>query len=98
MKPCTRIEIVIESPLVETMIDALHEAGSPGYTLVPDIRGEGDRGIRRADELTGDSSNSLFVIACDDDAIIEAILERVRPLLTRSGGICLVSGANWLRH
>jgi len=98
MKNCKRIEIVIETPMVQKLTDTLNQIGSPGYTLIPDVRGSGDRGVRRADELSGDSSNCLIVIACDNPTIIEKILEAVRPLLSRSGGICLVSEALWLRH
>jgi len=98
MKPCKRIEIVIETPLAARLTELLRQAGAPGYTLIPDVRGAGDRGERRADELSGESSNCLIVIACDNPAMIDTILDIVRPLLSRSGGICLVSDAQWLRH
>ncbi|MCB1690212.1 MAG: hypothetical protein KDI33_17070 [Halioglobus sp.] len=98
MKPCKRIEIVIETPMVPSLIRVLEELNVPGYTLVPDVRGAGDRGVRRADEFSGESSNSLLLIACDDQATIERLLEGVRPLIRRSGGICLLSDAQWLRH
>lgn len=98
MKSCKRIEIVIETPQAQKLADRLRELGAPGFTLIPEVRGAGDRGQRRADELSGDSSNSLIVIACDNQETVDAILEAVRPLLSRSGGICLVSDALWLRH
>lgn len=98
MKPCKRIEIVIETPMAQRLTQLLREAGAPGFTLIPEVRGTGDRGERRADELAGDSSNCLILIACDNQVAVDAILEAVRPLLTRSGGICLVSDAQWLRH
>ena len=98
MKPCKRIEIVIETPLVPSLVALLKELDVPGYTLIPDIRGSGDRGIRRADDLSGESSNSVVLIACDDPTIVESLLESVRPLIKRSGGICLLSDAHWLRH
>ena len=98
MKTCKRIEIVIESALAGKLTTLLKELGAPGYTLIPEVRGAGDRGVRRADELTGDSSNCLIVIACDDPKTIDKILQAVRPILSRSGGICLVSDAQCLRH
>ncbi len=98
MKPCKRIEIVIESAMAPKLTELLRSINAPGYTLIPDVRGAGDRGERRADELTGDSSNCLVIIACDQPDMVEEILESVRPLLSRSGGICLLSDANWLRH
>ncbi|MFT7263550.1 MAG: nitrogen regulatory protein PII, partial [Halioglobus sp.] len=96
MKPCKRMEIVIETPQAKRLSALLTQVGAGGYTLIPDVRGAGNRGERRADALAGDSSNCLFVIACEDQEIVDAIVEAVRPLLTRSGGICLVSDAQWL--
>lgn len=98
MKPCKRIEIVIEAPLAQRLAERLRQLGAPGFTLIPEIRGAGDRGERRADELSGDSSNCLILIACDDPATVERIVDAVRPLLSGSGGVCLVSDAMWVRH
>lgn len=80
------------------LMEILREVGVPGYTAIYDASGDGDRGIRRADELAGDSSNALFIIACEDDDLVMRIAEAVRPLLSRSGGLCLVSDAMSLIH
>ncbi|MEJ2384017.1 MAG: hypothetical protein P8Y54_06415 [Xanthomonadales bacterium] len=98
MKHSKRIEIVIEQPLADRMIATLKKLNAPGYTLVRNVGGWGDRGTRRADELAGDTSNCLFLIACDDPEIVQRITAGVQPLLTRSGGICLVSDCLWLQH
>lgn len=98
MNPCKRIEIVIENSMVPALTALLKQLGLDGYTLIPDVRGCGDRGMRRADELSGESSNCLILIACDDEALVASLLESVRPLLSRAGGICLLSDAHWLRH
>ena len=98
MKPCKRIEIVIEEPMAPTLVRLLDSLHTSGYIILPNAAGDGDRGIRRADELAGDSSNTVFIIACDDDELLHNIVEGVRPLLSRSGGICLVSDAMFLKH
>ncbi len=97
MKPCKRIEIVIEERLVEKMARQLQQLGAPGYTLLSRVSGMGDRGPRRADEPTGTATNAVFIIACDP-AIVQDLVNGIRPLLTQFGGICLVSDAEWLRH
>ena len=74
------------------------ELEAPGYTVIYHAGGLGDRGWRRADEPTGTSTNCVFVIACDDERIVDRIVEGVRTILSRSGGICLVSDAMWVRH
>jgi nitrogen regulatory protein PII len=98
MKPCKRIEIVIEEALTRRLAQLLETLGAPGFTLIPRASGQGDRGIRRGDDPTGTMTNAVFIIAVDDEALVERIIEGVRPLLARSGGICLVSDAAWLRH
>ncbi|MCC6130940.1 MAG: transcriptional regulator, partial [Acidobacteria bacterium] len=37
------------------------------------------------------------VVACDE-AELAPLLESLRPLLSRYGGMCLVSDALWVRH
>lgn len=76
MKPCKRIEIVIEESLASRMTKCLESFGAPGVTMIPRASGGGDRGLRRADEPT-----------------VQRIVEGIRPLLSRFGGICLVSEA-----
>jgi nitrogen regulatory protein PII len=98
MKPCKRIEIVLEKSLASRMAERLIEAGAPGFTKIDRASGHGDRGERRADEPTGTSTNSMFIIACDDDEVVNRIVEAIRPVLSRSGGICLVSDALWVKH
>ncbi len=98
MKPCKRIEIVVEQALRRRLEQTLIELNVSGYTLLSRASGRGDRGARRADEPTGVSSNCVFIVACETEPETSAIVEAVRPLLRRSGGICLVSDAAWVRH
>ena len=96
MKHCKRIEIVIERPLAQRTAAKLDELGAPGYTLIERASGRGDRGRRRGDDPT--DTNCVFIVACEDDALVERIVEGVRPVLRKSGGICLVSDAMWVIH
>lgn len=98
MKPCLRVEIVIEEMLAGRVTELLQALDGQGFTVVRGAGGAGNRGPRRADELAGDTSNALFVVACENEARMQAVVAAVRPLLTRYGGVCLVSEARWLRH
>ena len=98
MKPCKRIEIVIEQSLARRLAERLDELGVPAYTAIPRARGRGDRGPRRGDDPTGTDTNCVFIIACQDEALVAQIVEGVRPLLSRAGGVCLVSDAHWVLH
>lgn len=98
MKACKRLEIVIEKPLAKKVAAALIEAGAPGFTQIDQASGMGDRGRRHADDPTGSSTNCVFIIACETEHEVEKLVESIRPILTRTGGICLVSDAFWVRH
>lgn len=98
MKPCQRIEIVIEEPLHRRMAHLLKDLGAPGYTLIPRASGLGDRGLRLADDPTGSQTNAVFIIACNDPDVVKRIIDGIRPMLSESGGMCIVSDAQWVRH
>ena len=98
MRPCKRLEIVIERSQASLVEQLLKEAGASGYTVIQNAGGGGDRGYRRADDVTDADENCVFVVAVERDAIVEEIIEGVRPMLQRFGGVCLVSDANWVIH
>ena len=98
MKPCKRLEIVIEKHMARKVIAALNDAGAPGYTMIDQASGSGDRGSRYADDPTGTSTNCLIILAVETEQEATDLVDCIRPLLSRSGGICLVSDAIWVRH
>ncbi|MCX7938246.1 MAG: hypothetical protein N2545_02245 [Thermoflexales bacterium] len=68
-----------------------------GYTIIRDVIGKGERGIRRGDELSGVFKNSYLLTTCEPEQL-PAIVEAVRPILKQRGGVCLVSDAMWVKH
>lgn len=98
MNPCKRIEIVIEQPMVQKLKKQLDDIGVSGYTIIPGASGRGDRGVRHRDDPTGTFTNCVFIIACEDADEATQVIDGVRPLLSRSGGICLVTDAHWVKH
>lgn len=95
MKPVKRIEIVIEEIELENVIDELDRIGVVGYTIVPRAGGRGERGVRY-ENLQG-LGNVQLTIACSEPKAIE-VIEAIRPILKRYGGVCLVSDAMWVIH
>lgn len=98
MKPCKRIEIVVEEKLAKRVAAELKSLGAPGYTMLRRASGMGDRGLRRADDPTGSATNCVFIIACEGQETVDSIVTGIRPTLSKFGGICLVSDALWVRH
>jgi hypothetical protein len=64
--------------------------------VIQNAGGSGDRGYRRADDVTDTDENCVFIIAVEDERVVQGIIERVRPVLRRCGGMCLVSDAQWV--
>lgn len=97
MRDVKRIEIVVEAAQEPTIRGLLEEAGIDGFTLLHAVAGRGQRGERAGDGLSDAFQNVLFLIAAPEEQVT-TFVEAVRPVLKRTGGICLVSDARWLKH
>ena len=97
MKPVKRIEIVIDALHARAVLEVLERHALSGWTQLRVEAGAGERGVRRDDELSGVTTNSLVITTCAPEAL-EALAEDLRPLLVRFGGVCLISDARWLLH
>lgn len=92
-----KIELVIDSLETKRVAEILDRLGVSGYTIINNVVGKGERGIRSADELTDVFSNSYMIIACKEDEV-QKVVDELRPLLKRFGGVGLVSDAQWMVH
>ena len=97
MRDVKRIEIVVEAPQEEAIRQLIEDAGIDGFTLMHAAAGRGQRGDRTSDGLSSAFQNVVFLIAAPKEETA-AFVEEVRPILKRTGGICLVSDARWLKH
>lgn len=97
MQAVKRIEIIIDSLGIESIIHILNKQQASGYTIIRDVTGMGDRGPRMGDELTDVFKNSYIMIACPEEKL-NNLVEAIRPQLKEFGGICLVSDAMWIKH
>lgn len=97
MRPVKRIEIVIDSLELRKLLKNLEQVGVSGYTVIQDAVGMGDRGARAGDQLSDVLKNSYVIIACPEEQL-QPLIDAIRPLLKRFGGICLVSDAQWIVH
>ncbi|WP_407681007.1 P-II family nitrogen regulator [Pseudohaliea rubra] len=95
MHPCKRIEIIVERSQIDRLGRLLAAAGAPDYTLIHHAGGHGDRGHRRADDVTDTDENCVFILAVEQDEVVAAVVEGVKPILQRVGGTCLVTEAVW---
>ena len=92
-----RLEIVIDAPYSERVTSLLENHEVEGWTVLRGASGSGERGERWGDEITGVSNNHLILTTCRPDRLDE-LVEALRKVLQRYGGMCLVSDAGWIQH
>jgi nitrogen regulatory protein PII len=97
MQPVKRIEIIMDSTGLGKIAKILESVGVSGYTVIRDVTGSGDRGLRPGDELTDVFKNTYVMTACPEEKV-QQIVDAIRPVLKRFGGVCLVSDAQWIIH
>lgn len=97
MQQVKRIEIIIDTPEVPELLAVLRAQGVSGYTIFGNVTGAGDRGERRNDEPAGGSGNTCILTTAPPEKAA-TLIEAIRPILKRRGGVCLVSDALWVKH
>src|SRR4028118_1260164 len=97
MQNVKRLEIITNALEMREVRATLEAEGVTGYTVIPRAGGAGGRGAQSGDDLTDAFSNALLITACPpEDA--PRLIEAMRPILKKSGGVCLVSDAQWVVH
>lgn len=98
MQAIKKVEIIIECMVLPQLLEVLKKEDiAVGYTVIKEAFGAGGRGEMAGDGLSGEFTNSYLLIACSEDEA-NRIVEIVRPMLKRFGGVCLVSDAMWVKH
>ena len=97
MIPMKRLEIVVDALELSHVAEVLDRAGVSGYSVIREVTGKGDRGDRSGDDLAGALRNSYIICACTPTQA-NAVVDTVRPVLRRFGGVCLVTDCLWVNH
>ena len=97
MQAVKRIEIITDTLEMREVCRVLDRLAVSGYSVIRDVTGRGERGVQSGDDLTDVFKNSMVVLACPPERLTE-IVEAIRPILKKRGGICLVSDAMWVMH
>lgn len=97
MEARKKIEVVIDSYHLDKVLEVFDKNRVGGYTVIKDVLGKGERGLMSGDELTDTFKNSYVFTVCDEKTATD-IVQQLRPLLKRYGGVCLLSDVMWLLH
>jgi nitrogen regulatory protein PII len=88
-----RVEIVVDSLEFQDLVDTLEQLGVPNYTAIKGVFGRGRQGSRGGDPFVSAAFDNTFVLIALEPALVGTVVEAVRPILQRRGGMCLVSDA-----
>ncbi len=97
MEKMHKIEIVLGSLHTESLLETLNKSGISGYTIIPHVKGKGDRGEYDGLGLNDAFSNN-YIICVVDYAMLQKVQEPIRNYLSKYGGACIISECLWLKH
>ena len=92
-----KIEIVVEAACARSVIKMIEDAGAKGYTVVPQVSGKGNRGVRDEAHLS-DVFRNMLIIVIAAEQIASQIVERSQVLLENYAGIVVVSDVEVVRN
>ena len=97
MEAVKRLEIIADSVELPHLVEIVERAGASGYTIIRDVQGKGERGLRSNDTVTDVFKNIYLLVACPPD-VADRIVQQVRPVLKHYGGVCLITDAQYILH
>ena len=92
MQAVKRIEIVSDSVESHKIINVLEKVGVLNYTVIRNVVGKGVRGTNSGD-LDMSMLENDYVIAFFLSEKTELLIERIKPITTKFGGVCYISDA-----
>ncbi|MEM8971258.1 MAG: DUF190 domain-containing protein [Pseudomonadota bacterium] len=92
-----RIDIMVEAPLMNRMIEILERLEVGGYTVVPAIAGRGKSGAWHRDGQVGRAGAVIQIFCIVDESKIDEILTPIFELVAQQIGIVTVSDVRVIR-
>jgi nitrogen regulatory protein PII len=97
VKIVKRIEILSNSLELQNILKKLDNAGVSGYKIIQHVIGKGNRG-RVIDDLEGHGlTNGSIMNTCSEEREYQ-VVEAIRPVLKKFGGVCVVSDPKSIIH
>lgn len=95
--PKKRIEIVVEVPALQRLLDRLDKAKVSGYTVIPALEGRGRDGSWSREGLAGEAGRMVVVICITDASKVDAVLEGAYAVVSRQIGIISIADVQVIR-
>ncbi len=95
--PKKRIDIMVEAPLMQRVLDLLDQQGVGGYTVLPVLAGRGKDGAWHRDGVVGRAGALTMIFCIIDEARVDEVLTPIFALVSRQIGIVTVSDVQVIR-
>jgi len=92
MQSVKRIEIISDSVESHKIITVLEKVGVLNYTVIRNVVGKGVRGTNSGD-LDMSMLENDYVIAFFLDEKTKTLVEKLKPVTKKFGGVCYISDA-----
>jgi nitrogen regulatory protein PII len=92
-----KIEIITNSLELEKVLKILDHAGVSGYTIIEDVTGKGHRG-RVINDLESHALTNGYVMTICSEEQEHQLVEAIRPIIKKYGGVCIVTDAKSIVH
>lgn len=97
MLPVKKVEIIVNHHEVNQALRLLDSVGISGYTVVENAHGKGERGVT-SEDIDLSFRNTYIMTVCTNEKQLQQLVDAIKPLLMKVGGVCLVSEASWVVH
>jgi len=94
--PKKKIEMVVEAARAPRLLEMIEAAGAKGYTVIPEVSGKGNRGLRNEAHIS-DVFRNVMIITITTEEIAERIVEESQRMLENFAGIVYVSDVSVVR-
>lgn len=92
-----RIDIMVEAPLMQRVLNLLDQQNVSGYTVLPVLAGRGKDGAWHRDGVVGRAGALVMIFCIVDEQRMDEILEPLFKLVSRQIGIVTISDVQVIR-
>jgi PII-like signaling protein len=92
-----RIDIMVEAPLMQRVLNLLDQQNVSGYTVLPVLAGRGKDGAWHRDGVVGRAGALVMIFCILDEQRVDEVLEPLFKLVSRQIGIVTVSDVQVIR-
>ncbi|TAF54647.1 MAG: P-II family nitrogen regulator [Oscillatoriales cyanobacterium] len=89
-----RLEIIVASREMHKILTQLDEAGVSGYSVIRDVVGKSGWGeVSDDSDFAATTLSNVYILSFCSEDNVKAVVEKVRPLLNKFGGVFYISDA-----